>query len=79
MIIRGKRSCPSTFTPFAAEPYKGRLTVSGIDGVGKLERSYESGKLNGAETAWSESGEKENNHAKACKAERLERDYRSSG
>lgn len=42
----------------ATEPYTGRLTVSGIDEGGRLERSYERGKLSGTETAWSESGEK---------------------
>lgn len=47
-----------TYAFEATEPFTGRLIVSGIDGVGKLERSYEHGKLNGIETAWSESGEK---------------------
>ena len=42
----------------ATEPYTGQLTISGVAGVGKFERSYENGRLNGAETIWSESGEK---------------------
>jgi len=42
----------------AEEPYTGLLKVSGIDGVGKLERSYEDGRLNGTEIVWSENGEK---------------------
>ena len=42
----------------ATEPYTGMLTVSGIGRIGRLERSYERGKLNGAEIAWSESGAK---------------------
>lgn len=47
-----------TYAIDATEPYTGRLTIFGLDGGGRLERSYEGGKLNGIETAWSESGEK---------------------
>jgi len=42
----------------ATEPYTGRLIVSDVDGVRKFERSYERGRSNGAETAWSVGGEK---------------------
>lgn len=47
-----------TYAIEATEPYTGRLTVSGIEGGGRLERSYERGKINGTETAWSKSDEK---------------------
>lgn len=42
----------------ATEPYSGKLSITGSEGAGRLERSYENGKLSGTETAWYADGEK---------------------
>lgn len=47
-----------TYVPEATRPFTGQLTISGIEGFARVERSYVDGILNGTETAWSESGEK---------------------